>query len=318
MPLLAPFQAMLDAAAAAGQPESHTLTIEEIRAANLAIIPSLGNPEPVGRTEDREIEGPVGKIPIRLYWPEGAGPDPLPVLITLHGGGMIAGNIDVFDTTNRAITNRVGCLTISVNYRLAPENKFPVPLEDCYAVAVWAAGHAAEFGGDPARLAVLGESAGGNLAAALAFLTRDRGGPHLACQVLVYPLLDYPDPGSKSMQELGEGYGLSRKDIRMCLELYLGQEADKQNPYFLPLKASNLQDLAPALVITAEYDPLRDDGEEYAERLKAAGVPVLARRYDGVLHGFYILTTLTEPSNRAIEDTAATLRNAFSPAKVSK
>lgn len=307
MPLHPTFQTILDAAAST--PPSHTMTLAEVRQANIAIIPSLGAPEPVAHTGDREIDGPAGPIPVRIYTPDGTGP--FPVLICLHGGGMVAGNKDVFDNVSRALTNRVGCLAISVDYRLAPENKFPVPLEDCYAVLQWATTHGGEVGGDPTRIAVLGESAGGNLTAALALLARDRGGPKILCQVLVNPLLDYTDQETESMRVFGEGYGLSKKDIKYCMELYTSSEADRANPYAVPLRATNLRGLPPAFVLTSEYDPLRDDGEIYAERLREAGVPATARRYEGVLHGFFILTKYTEPSNQALEDTAATLRAAF-------
>lgn len=306
MPLHPTFQAILDASRNA--PPSYTMTIEEVRQANLALIPSLGEPEPVARTEDREVEGPAGPIPVRVYTPEGTGP--FPILICLHGGGMVAGNKDVFDNVSRALTNRVGCLTISADYRLAPENKFPVPLEDCYAVLGWATEHGGEVGGDQTRVAVLGESAGANLTAALALLARDRGGPKMLYQVLVNPLLDYARE-TESLKEFGEGYGPGKKDIKYCVELFTSSEADRANPYALPLKSTNLSGLPPALILTSEYDPLRDEGEIYGEKLREAGVPAIVRRYDGVLHGFFIMTKLTEPSNRAIEETAATLRATF-------
>ncbi|HEX2916092.1 MAG TPA: alpha/beta hydrolase [Chloroflexia bacterium] len=311
MPLHPTFQAMVEAAA--NTPPSHTMTIEEVRLANIALIPNLGAPEPVARTEDCEISGPAGPIPVRIYTPDGTGP--FPILICLHGGGMVAGNKDVFDNVSRALTNRAGCISISVDYRLAPENKFPVPLEDCYAVLQWATNHGAAVGGDPARVAVLGESAGANLTAGLALLCRDRGGPKMLCQVLVNPLLDYTDRETVSMREFGEGYGLSKKDIKYCVELYTSTDADRVNSYALPMKATNLSNLPPALVLTSEYDPLRDEGEIYADKLREAGVPTIARRYDGVLHGFFIMTTLTEPSNQAIEETSATLRTVFETRK---
>jgi acetyl esterase len=291
---------------AAGMPPNNSLTLEAIRRANIGLIPLLGRPEKIYKVEDREIPGPAGTIPVRLYWPETA--TPRPVVLCFHGGGMVAGSIAVFENVCRTLTNRADCICISVEYRLAPENKFPVPLEDCYAALAWAVRNAAEFGGDPARIAILGESAGANLAAGLALLARDRGGPALAFQVLIYPPLEYPVPGSPSMQELGKDYGLTQVDIQWCAEQYMQSEADRQNPYCLPLTAFNLGGLPPALVITAEYDPLRDEGETYAARLREAGVPATARRYPGVLHGFYLFTTLVEPARQALEDTVAALR----------
>ena len=290
-------------------PPTRDLPLEVIRQANVAMIPMLGQPEEIYKVEDREIPGPAGTIPVRLYWPENS--TPRPVVLCFHGGGMVAGTIEVFDNICRALTNRADCICISVEYRLAPENKFPVPLEDCYAALVWATRHAAEFGGDPARIAILGESAGANLAAGLALLARDRGGPALAFQGLVYPPLEYPIPGSPSMQELGKDYGLTQLDIQWCAEQYMQSEADRQNPYCLPATASDLGGLPPALVITAEFDPLRDEGEAYAARLREAGVTATARRYPGVLHGFYLLTTLIEPSKQSLDDTVTALRAAF-------
>lgn len=294
-----------------GAPPLHTIPIELLRQGEAASTALLGPGEPVGRVEDREIDGPAGPVPVRIYWPEGDGP--FPVVVIIHGGGWIVGSINAFDNYSRAVTNRAGCLSISVGYRLAPENKFPVPLEDCYAVTAWAAEHGAELGGDPARLVILGDSAGGNLAAGLALLARDRGGPKISYQVLVNPALEYPDPGSQSVQELGRDntYGISSEGLRYSLDLYLSSAADRQNPYFSPLRSDNLAGLPPALVLTAEYDLLRDEGEAYAARLREAGVPVEAKRYEGVLHGWVVMSSVMDKGKQALDQIGAALRAAF-------
>ena len=307
MPLHPFFQAMVQGSVSA--PPTHTLSLDVIRQSNLAMLPMLGDPEPVSTICDRDIPVQNGTIPIRIYTPEGQGP--FPVVLMIHGGGWIAGSLAVFDHVSCAIANRVGCIAVSIEHRLAPENKFPIPLLDCYAAAKWVEEHIAEFGGDSTRIAVLGESAGGNLAAALALLARDRGGPGLVYQVVVNPALEYPEPGSQSMKELGKGYGLTQADILWCLQQYMSGQDDIHDPYFLPMNAGDLSGLPPALIITGEYDPLRDEGEAYAERLQAAGVPSNAIRIDGVIHGFFLLTKLIEPANQALEYVANALRKAF-------
>ncbi|HEX2916091.1 MAG TPA: alpha/beta hydrolase [Chloroflexia bacterium] len=308
MPLDPQARMLLDSMA--GAPPLHTVPIELLRQGEAASVAMLGAPEPVAKVENREIDGPAGPVPVRIYTPEGHGP--FPILIIMHGGGWILGNLDTFDVYNRAVTNRAGCISISVDYRLAPENKFPVPLEDCYAVLQWAAEHGAQLGGDSKRLAILGDSAGGNLAAGLALLARDRGGPKIIFQVLVNPALEYPDPGTPSMQELGDGkYGISRESLRYGLDIYLQGEADRQNPYFAPPRSDNLAGLPPALVLTAEYDPLRDEGEIYAEKLREAGVSVQAKRYDGVLHGWVVMAVMMDKGKQALIDIGAALRAVF-------
>jgi len=305
---LHPFFQQLQAASA-GTPPSHTLSLEMIREANLAMISMLGEPEVVGRVIDLVIPVTTGKISIRIYSPSGEGP--FPVLMTIHGGGWIAGGLAVFDHVSRALVNRTGCIAVSVEHRLAPENKFPVPLNDCYDALVWITEHISEYGGDPARIAVLGESAGGNLAAGLALLARDRKGPKLCGQILVNPALDWPEPGRPSIQEMGEGYGLTKGDLIWCYQQYMANESDKQNPYFLPMVSDNLSDLPPALIITAEYDLLRDEGVAYAERLNRAGVTAKVVCIEGVIHGFFLLTALVEPARQAMDIVSKALRGMF-------
>lgn len=307
MPLHPFFQQLQ--AASAGAPPTHTLPLDVIRQANLAMLPMLGEPEPVARVEDVTIPVKEGTITVRVYTPAGEGP--FPVLMTIHGGGWIAGSLAVFDHVSRALVNRVGCIAVSVEHHLAPEHKFPVPLEDCYDALVWTAGHIANYGGDPARIAVLGESAGGNLAAALALLARDRGGPRLAYQVLVNPALGYPAIDRPSIREMASGYGLTREDLIWCYEQYMSSPDDWKNPYFVPMASEDLSGLPPALILTAKYDLLRDDGAVYGDQLRKAGVPAEVVCTEGVMHGFFLLTSLIEPARQAMDTAAAALRKGF-------
>ncbi|POX38031.1 hypothetical protein C3486_25330 [Streptomyces sp. Ru73] len=243
---------------------------------------------PVARVEDRRLPGPAGapEVPVRLYWPRAAGDGALPVVVFCHGGGFVICDLDSHDTMCREMANATGALVVSVDYRRAPEHRFPAAAEDAYAVLCWAAAHAPEVGGDPARIAVAGDSAGGNLAAVLPLMARDRGGPMPVFQLLVYPMLD-PARDTPSYRENARGYFVTADHLRWYWEQYLGTEADSGHPYASPLAAPDLSGLPPAHVLTAEYDPLRDEGETYARRLREAGVTVDVRRYAGVFHGFF-------------------------------
>ncbi len=237
----------------------------------------------------------------------------LPVTMWFHGGGWVVGNVETNDATCRALANESGSIVVSVDYRLAPEHRFPIPFDDCYAATCWAAESAASFGGDPSRLAVAGGSAGGNLAAAVALRARDEGGPKLAQQTLVYPVTDR-DFERPSYVANGDGYGLDLDTMVYFWDCYLSSEADALNPYVTPMLAEDLSGLPPAYVLTAEYDPLRDEGEEYAERLRAAGVPTTATRYDGMIHGFFNAGIPFDRTWDAIAETASELRKAFGAA----
>lgn len=306
MPLDPQVRVILDQMAAAGLLSSEKMSVEEARASSKA-RPAAA-PEPVARVEDRLLPGPAGDLPIRVYTPEGTGP--FPILIFFHGGGWVIGDIDTTDPVCRTLTNRAGRVTVSVGYRLAPEHKFPAGAEDCYAATRWVADHGAEIGGDPARIAITGTSAGANLAAAVALMARDRGGPPIAFQLLVYPVANY-DFNTGSYQENAEGYFLTRDRMVWFWNHYLERPEDGCHPYASPLQAVDLSGLPPAFVITAEYDPLRDEGEEYAARLKAAGVPVEVRRYDGVVHGFFQWAHALDKAKQAQEEAARALREAF-------
>ena len=309
MPLDPQAKAHLDLLAAAGEPPNEALPPAEARARGEA-RPRAPGPD-VAKVEDRRIPGPASEIPVRIYTPPGDGL--LPVLVWLHGGGWVIGSIETNDATCRSLTNEAGCIVVSVDYRLAPETKFPGALDDSYAAAVWAAENAASFGGDSSRVAVGGASAGGNLAAAVCLMAREQDGPSLVHQLLVYPATDMA-MDTASYAENAEGYALTRATMLWYREHYLRDEADRTNSYAAPLRAESLAGLPPALVITAEFDPLRDEGEAYARRLAEAGVPTKCSRYDGMIHLFFNTSIGFDKTFQAIDEAATALRRAFGTA----
>jgi acetyl esterase len=292
-------------------PPIDTLTPDEVRATYRAGRVPFSAPAPLAKTEDRTVPGAAGEIPVRVYTPEGDAP--FPVLMYFHGGGWVIGDIEVYDDVCRALASRAGCVVVSVEYRLAPEHKFPAPLDDCFAATAYVARHAAEFGADGGRLAVAGESAGGNLAAAVTLMARDRGGPAIVHQALIYPVTNF-DFGTASYSENATGYLLTTAGMRWFWGHYLVDPADGGHPHASPLRAESLAGLPPALVVTAEFDPLRDEGEAYAARLSEAGVPVTMSRYDGMVHNFVLLAALFPAGDRAITEIATALRSAFAAA----
>lgn len=264
--------------------------------------------EPVAHVEDRAVPGPAGDIPVRVYRPRD---DPgLPVLVWFHGGGWTIGSLETHDNTCRSLANAVACVVVSVDYRLAPEHRFPAAADDSFAATQWVAAHASEIGGDPKRIAVGGDSAGGNLAAVVSILARDAGGPDLAFELLVYPVTDH-EFESPSMRENATGYFLELESMRWFYNQYLRDERDGADWRFSPVRAADLAGLPPAFVLTAEFDPLRDQGETYARKLEAAGVPVEQRRYDGVFHGFFGMRELMEPAQAAFDHVTKALRSAL-------
>ncbi|MBV8980282.1 MAG: alpha/beta hydrolase [Acidimicrobiia bacterium] len=265
---------------------------------------SLGGTVEVARVEDLTVPGPVGEIPARLYSPaEGAA---LPVVVYFHGGGWVIGSINSHDGVCRKLATQSGMTVISVDYRLAPENKFPAAAEDCYAAAKWVADNAQTLKVDGSRMALAGDSAGGNLTAVTAQLARDRGGPTVAFQLMVYPVID-GTMSFPSYKENGEGKLLSARDMAFFYEQY-ADGVDPKNPMLSPLYAPDLSGLPPALVMTAEYDPLRDEGEAYADALQQAGVEARSSRYDGMVHGFFGLEAIVPASSAAMEEAAAALQ----------
>ncbi|GAA2099880.1 alpha/beta hydrolase [Kitasatospora saccharophila] len=313
MPLHPQAEALRRQRVAAGTPPLYTRTLAEARAADLADIrAAAGNPEPVGAVEEFTVDGPGGPLPLRVYRPaDGAGAEAeLPVLLYLFGGGWTLGSLDTGDAICRRLTNAVGCVTVAAGYRLAPEHPFPAAVHDVLAAAEWAAAHAAELGADPGRLAVAGDSAGGNLAAALTLLARERGGPAIRHQLLVYPNTDHA-ADTASVREHDDPALFNRRSVAWYWGHYLADPADGADPLASPLRAPSLAGLPPATVITAEYDPLRDEGEQYAEALRAAGVPVELRRYDGMPHGFFAMSGVLDDGRAAQQYAADRLREAL-------
>jgi acetyl esterase len=302
----------LDQMAAAGGPPMEQMTPQEIRAdraAHADIMAALAGPiQEVARVEDRTIPGPAQPIPIRVYWP--ATGKNLPALVYYHGGGWVIGNLDGVDRTCRALANASGCVLISADYRLAPEHKFPAAVEDADAALRYVAGHANEFDIDPNRIAVAGDSAGGNLAAVVSLMARDRGGPKIAFQLLVYPVTDYDDD-RPSLHEFAQGYFLTDTMMDYFWGHYLARPEDGSHPHASPIKARSLAGLPPAMVITAECDPIRDQGEAYAQRLRESGVPVSTKRYEGAIHVFFNLAGVVDAGRQSIEDGGAALRTAL-------
>jgi acetyl esterase len=267
-----------------------------------------GGPESVASIVNRTIAGPLGDIPIRIYTPEGS--SQFPVVVYFHGGGWVIGNPDTVDATCRMLANHASAVVVSVDYRLAPEQKFPAAVADCYATTQWVAENAGALGGDPQRIAVAGDSAGGNLAAVIALLARDRGTPKLAFQVLFYPVTDH-NLTTASYLENGKGYFLTHDMMKWFWDHYLNNDDDGRDWQASPLRAADKRGLPPAFVATAEFDPLRDEGEAYAEQLRLAGNTVTAKRYEGQIHGFVTLLGAMDQGKQAIEDAAAVLRQAF-------
>ncbi|MGI8886842.1 MAG: alpha/beta hydrolase [Gaiellaceae bacterium] len=294
---------------AAGARPVHELSVAEARAAELA-EPAPVPPEPVARVLERVAPGPDGEIPVRLYLPDDM--RPAPVLVFFFGGGWVLGSLAAVDPVCRRLANATPCAVVSVAYRRAPESPFPAALEDCYAATSWIAEHGAELGLDRDRLAVGGASAGGNLAAAVALLARERGGPALAFQLLVYPPLDHR-ADTPSLQEPLDPLFFGREDLAWCWSHYLAEPADGDNPLASPLRAQDLCGLPSALVITAELDPLRDQGERYAARLSGAGVPSELVRFDAAVHGFFSKADRFDAAAEAQALAAAALRRAFAP-----
>lgn len=311
MPLDPEMQDALDFIASRGVPPHYELTPEEARVNMEKSRAVFGGDEvALPRVEDRAVRGPGGDIPIRVYSPQPAGGGgKLPMLVFFHGGGWVMGSLDTHDGACRRITKLSECMVISVDYRLAPEHKFPAALQDSIAAVVGVFDLADELGGDAARLAVGGDSAGGNLAAVVAMMAKESGHPPIAFQLLIYPVVTcgYDTP---SMRANAEGQLLTLKGMQWFWDHYLNDPGDAESPLASPMKAAGISGLPPAHVVTAEYDPLLDEGEAYADLLREADVAVTAKRYDGLMHGFINMTS-TKCANSAIAEMAAVLRTAL-------
>jgi acetyl esterase len=306
MPLDPQARTVLDTLAALGAPPLGTVSAAEARIA-MAARP-LPPGAPVAKVEDRTIPGPDGEIPIRIYTPEGEAP--FPVLVWFHGGGWVLGTLDSSDHTCRELSNTAGCIVVSVDYRLAPEHKFPACPDDCESAYQWVLANATTFGGDPRRVAVGGDSAGGNLAAVVTLRAKERGDTLPVFQLLVYPVVDY-DFDRPSYQENADGYMLTTISMRWFWDQYVNQPEDMAHPHASPMYATDLSGLPPALIITAEFDPLRDEGEAYGARLREAGVDVQITRYDGMIHGFFGMFPMIDKGKDAIRQASQALASAF-------
>ena len=254
---------------------------------------------PLAKIKGFTVPGPEGEIAIRVYWPEGK--SPLPALIYFGGGGFVIGNLNTCDERCQLLAYFTGCIIVSVNYSRAPEHPFPAAVEDGYAVLQWLQKNVKRFGVDPEKIGVCGENAGGNIAASLCLMSRDRQGPSICYQMLIYPMLDNRLE-SKSQQEFATGYLLTQTKLKWYWGHYLFHPSNGDNSYAVPLRAQNLSHLPPAQIITAEFDPLRDEAEEYANRLRDASVPVHYHCYQGLVHGFLGMYSSVEKVNLVLSD----------------
>ena len=305
-------KAVIELAVKAGRPPYHTLSPKEARQLFLETRPFATPPAPaIGTVRDLAAEGPAGQIPLRLYRPAGVSEATrLPVYVYFHGGGWVIGDLESHDVLCRQLTAESGACVIAVDYRLAPEHKFPAAADDAWAATRWIAAHAAELGVDAARLAVGGDSAGGNLAAVVALMAREAGGPAIALQVLIYPVTDV-GAESKSYTDFAEGYMLTRESMRWFTAHYLARKEDAVDWRVSPLRAPSLAGLPPALVITAGFDPLRDEGAAYATRLREAGVTVDYVSFGGMIHGFAGMGRVLDAALRVVALIGGSLRQAL-------
>jgi acetyl esterase len=305
-------KAVIEAAARSGRPAYHQLAPKDARQLFLETRP-LSTPVPpeIGSARTLMADGPQGQIPLRLYRPAGVpASTPLPVYVYFHGGGWVIGDLETHDVICRQLTAESGASVISVDYRRAPEHKFPAAADDAWAAVRWIVAHAAELGVDAERLAVGGDSAGGNLAAVVALMARDAGGPRIALQVLVYPVTDL-GAEAKSYEDFAEGYMLTRESMRWFRAHYLNGKEDAADWRASPLRANSLAGLPPALIITAGFDPLRDEGEAYAARLRAAGVTVDYVCFGGMIHGFAAMGRVLDTALRAVALIGGALRQSL-------
>lgn len=291
-------------------PPLHTLTVAEAREQMSArAIPGLRIPE-VASVVNRDMQASHGSLPLRIYTPHG--PGPFPLMVFFHGSGFVVCSLDTHDAMCRNLCAGAGCVVVSVDYRLAPDAKFPAGPDDCLAATRWAAANAGGLNADPSRIVVAGDSAGGNLAAVTALRVRDEGGPKLVGQLLIYPVTDYHTPGTPSYQENEDGYGLTRKGMEWFWNHYLADPSQAAHPHASPIKANDLSRLPPAYVISAEYDPLRDEAEYYADALTRAGVETKMRRWDGMNHGFFFFPGIVDKAGAALDDSCEWLKGIFS------
>ncbi|HEY0734017.1 MAG TPA: alpha/beta hydrolase [Herpetosiphonaceae bacterium] len=307
MPFDPQVEILLQAQAALGTAPVHTLSVAEARAQQNLRAAADAPLDPVASVVARTISTPDGDIPARIYTPDGAGP--FPILVYIHGGGWVLCSLDTHDRECRALCRRAQYVVVSVDYRLAPEHKFPGPIYDCLAALRWVLSSADELNGDPARVVLGGDSAGGNLTAAVTLLAREQGLGPLAGQLLIYPVTQHYSASLHSYAAYAEGYGLTRDEMIWFWDHYLQRPEQAGDPLASPLQATDLSGLPRALVLLAELDVLYDEGEQYARRLAAAGVPTEMACYPGTIHGFVNMSAVLDAGQRALDFAAIWLRS---------
>lgn len=305
-------QWLLTLVARSGRPPLQDLPLERARREFALSTEALGGwPQPIGELVDRTVPGPAGSIPVRIYRPQGAAQSPRGILVYFHGGGWVVGDIPSYDKVCRYLAAKSGCILVSVDYRRSPEHRFPAAIDDAMAAFDWVQAHAEALGGDPARVGIGGDSAGGNIAAVVALTARDRPGPKPAFQLLIYPAVDLS--GSfPSHQELGNSYLLTRPMMDWFRAQYLNSESEIADWRVSPLKAPSLANLPPAYLCTAGFDPLRGEGKAYADRLRAEGTAVTYREFDSLIHGFVGFTGTISAAARAMDEIAQAVKQALS------
>ena len=316
MPLHPQVKELMQKRTALDLPDNHRVSPEEARAnarRGKQAIPTVK--EPIGDISERHIPGPAGDITVRIYRPDTQGPQPL--IMFFHGGGWVIGDLDTEDSISRGLVNRVNAVLISVDYRLAPEHRFPAAVEDCYAATIWAVENSQELLNDSSRLAVAGTSAGGNLSAAVCQIARDRCGPEINHQVLFCPVID-SSLNRKSAIDNAEGYSLTTKGMKWFWDQYIGPNGNEHHPYASVINANDLSNLPDATVIAAEYDPLLDEAADYASALTAAGNDVTYSEYKGMIHGFNGSFGLIDDAVKACEQAASRILYSFNKNKADK
>jgi acetyl esterase len=311
MPLDPQCQALVDEMGGTEILDTSSITPEFLRE-GMKGMAAMTEPGPeLAEVTDRTAPGPNGDVPVRVFRPRVD--EPLPLLMFFHGGGFVLGDLDLHDAICRTVSEAADCVVVSVDYRLAPEHPYPAGVEDCFAATRWAVENAELVGVDRERVSVGGDSAGGNMAAVVALMARDRGGPKLSSQLLIYPVID-TDFDTDSYLANASGYLLTRPIMRWFWGHYLADPAHSADAYACPIRSSDLRGLPPAMVITAGYDPLRDEGAAYAAALEAAGVETVHRCYEGMIHGFYAMTALLDTARDAVGHSAGYLHGSWAAA----
>lgn len=285
-------------------------SVEEIRQSYIRFHQKTNRtPQNAAKTEELTISTDKSKIGIRIYTPSGEGP--FPVIVYFHGGGWVLGNLQTADSLLHSLTDSANCIVVSVDYRLAPEHKYPAAIEDCYAAVKWVSEQIDQYNGNPEQIIVCGDGAGGNLAAVTPIIAKERGGPSISFQILIYPITDFSF-ATDSFKKYKSGYFLEASALNWFRSQYLNHHEERVNHYVSPMLAGDLSGLPPALIITAEYDIVRDDGEEYAKRLREAGVKSQLIRFDGQIHGFLSMSAFMDDAETAVKQIGIVLKRHFS------